>query len=192
MSARCQSRLMSRLMSRPKMRLFVALLLLLLFSVPITHPQVAAAQERMLAPTTPDACPVQLSDFHPAATIVSAGIGLRVKNISNKEIVGLVFDVALADAAENWKWLHWDFDQTRPLLDLGWNKPIRPGAVKKLTWNRDLDFQHGGGGAFVLTSILFADGSGWRAPDDNSTCKIVWYNNKKTSLVRSVDLPPRQ
>jgi hypothetical protein len=172
--------------------LFLPFSLFVLLFIAMVNLQDAAAQERMLAPTTPDACPVQLSDIHPASTFFSLGLALRVKNVANKEIVGLVFDAALADAAENWKWLHWNYDQTRPLLDFDWNKPIRPSEAKKLSWSSDLDFQHGGGGALVLTSILFADGSGWQAHDDNSTCKIVWHSHKKSSLVRPVDLPPRQ
>jgi hypothetical protein len=176
------------------LRVFVPSLVLLVAFV-LTIPRVAASgQEKFAVPATPDACPIQISDFHPSATFSTQGVGLRVKNVTTKEVVGMVFDVALADAAENWKWLHWNFDSTRPLQDFGWNKPIKPGETKKLSWDfANLDFQHNGGGAFVLTSVLFGDGSGYQAPADNSVCKLAWYNgNKKGGLIRSVDLPQRE
>ena len=87
------------------------------------------------------------------------GVSVRIKNVSGKRIVGLVFNAALADATEHWKWLRWDFDQSRPVREFGWNKLIKNGDVKKLSWYRaDIDFEHGGG-AFVLTSALSEDGS---------------------------------
>jgi len=174
-------------------RILVASLLVFVASVWMFPSRAARGQERMLAPTAPDACPVELADFHTSATFTTEGAGLRVKNLTKNDIVGLVFDVALADAAENWKWLHWNFDDTRPLEDFGWNKPIKAGENKKISWSsKDLGFEHNGGGAFVLTSILFADGSGYRAPADNSVCKLVWYNSNKKGLVRQVELPARQ
>jgi hypothetical protein len=142
-------------------------------------------------PASGDACPLELSSVHPSATFASDGLGMRAKNVSGKEIDGVVFDVALADAAENWKWLHWDFDDTRSLRDFGWNKPIKPNEIKKLSWNADLDFQHGSGGAIVLTSVLFADGTHWQAPPDTSACKVVWLNGNKKGFISAVNLPPR-
>ena len=57
---------------------------------------------------------------------------------------GLVFNAALADATEHWKWLHWDFDPGRPIREFGWNKLIRPGEKKKLSWYyADLDLGRG-------------------------------------------------
>jgi hypothetical protein len=88
-----------------------------------------------------------------------SGVSVRIKNVSGKRIVGLVFNAALADATEHWKWLRWDFDESRPVGEFGWNKLIKNGEVKKLSWYRaDIAFEHGGG-AFVLTSALFEDGS---------------------------------
>jgi hypothetical protein len=168
------------------LRYFAPLLLL--------FPDMAISQGNQPHPLMPAGCPVELTDFHPSSTlVVSSGLGVRVKNVSGKEIDGLVFDAALADAAENWQWLHWDFDQTRPLRDFGWNKPIKSNESKKLSWDlADLDFRHGGGGAFVLTSALFGDGSDWHAPSNTAECKIVWYNSNKKSLIKPVDLPLRQ
>jgi hypothetical protein len=71
----------------------------------------------------------------------------------------LVFNAAIADAAEHWIWPHWYFDVNRPI---GWNKVIKADAAKTLSWDRaDVDFEHGGGGAFVLTSVPFEDGTSW-------------------------------
>ena len=70
---------------------------------------------------------------------------------------------------------------------------IKNGEVKKLSWYRaDIDFEHGGGGAFVLTSALFEDGSVWEEPGDSASCKYVWYNSHKKSFARPVELPFRQ
>jgi len=149
-------------------------------------PQVRA-QGPAPSPSAPDACPVQLLRFDPS------GVSVRIKNVSGKRIVGLVFNAALADATEHWKWLHWDFDEGRPVREFGWNKLIKNGEVKKLSWYRaDIDFEHGGGGAFVLTSALFEDGSVWEEPGDSASCKYVWYNSHKKSFARPVELPFRQ
>ncbi len=163
------------------------------FLVPVLFllPSVANSQTNSPAATRPD-CPVEITKLHPSSSFTTTGLNVHVKNVTKKEIVGLVFDVALADAAEDWKWLHWDFDDTRPLRDFGWNKPIKPNETKTLSWPADLDFQHGGGGALVLTSALFADGSDWHAPEDTAVCKQVWYNSNKKSFAKPVDLPLRQ
>jgi hypothetical protein len=89
-----------------------------------------------------------------------SGVSVRIRNVSGKKIVGLTFNAALRDAAQHWKWYHWYFDDNRPIREFGWNKVIKEGAAKTLSWDRpDIDFEHGGGGAFVLTSALFEDGS---------------------------------
>jgi hypothetical protein len=147
----------------------------------------ARAQSSASSSPVPTACPVEFVHFNPS------GVSVRIKNVSSKKIVGLVFNAALADATENWKWYHWNFDDTRPIREFGWNKLIKEGASKTLSWYReDLDFEHGGGGAFVLTSVLFEDGSVWEEPGDSASCKYVWYNNHKKSFVRPVQLPFRQ
>jgi len=131
-------------------------------------------------------CPLALLHFNPS------GVSVRIENTSGKTIVGLVFKVALSDATEHWKWMHWDFDDGKPLREFGWNKTIDPNTAKTLTWERaDLDFEHAGGGAFVLTSVLYADGSDWDAPTDSAECKILWHKHKKT-FTRAVQLPPRE
>jgi hypothetical protein len=97
-------------------------------------------------------------------------VSVRVKNVSGKNIVGVVFNAALADATEHWIWLHYDFDGNRPIREFGWNKLIKDSAAKTLSWKRaDIDFERGGGGAFVLTSVLFEDGSSWEESKDTAS-----------------------
>jgi hypothetical protein len=142
----------------------------------------------VLSQTTvaPSSCPLEFVNFN------TSGVSVRVKNISGKEIVGLSFYAALSDATEHWKWLHWNLDDTKPLREFGWNKSLKPDATKTLSWDRaDLDFEHNGGGAFVLTSVLFGDGSAWEEPAHSASCKIVWLNNHKKAFVKPVELPLR-
>ena len=134
----------------------------------------------------PSGCPLNLIRFNPS------DVTIRVQNTSGKTIVGLSFFAALADATEHWKWYHYDFDDSRPLREFGWNKEIRNGASKTLSWDRnDLDFEHGGGGAFVLTSVLFADGTSWEEAPDRASCSALWYNSHKKNFTRAIVLPPR-
>lgn len=144
--------------------------------------QSQAAQSNAAA----SACPVEI------LSLDAAGVSAHIKNTSGKTIVGLVFNAAIADATEHWRWFHWDFDDSRPLRDFGWNKAIKTGATKRLTWGWGtyLDFQHIGGGAFVLTSVLFDDSSRWEQSDGGNSCEYLWYKHKKTAF-RPVELPPR-
>jgi hypothetical protein len=151
-----------------------------LFSL-VAHAQ--AAQPNAAAVTS---CPVEILHVSPSV------VRVQIKNTSGKTIVGLIFNAALSDATERWKWFHWDFDPYRPLRDFGWNKRIKAGEKKRLTWEADLDFQHGGGGAFVLTRVLFADGSDWQAPIDTVPCKYAWHHRRKKGLLKPVELPPRE
>jgi hypothetical protein len=131
-------------------------------------------------------CPIEFLRFNPSA------VSVRIRNAGSKAIVGLVFNVALADATERWKWLHWDFDDLRPVREFAWSKTIKSGSAKTLSWDRAyLDFEHGGGGAFVLTSVLFEDGSIWEESSDRASCKYVWYNHHKKAFARPVELPFR-
>ena len=99
----------------------------------------------------------------------------------------------VADATEHWKWFHWDFDDTRPVRDFGWNKAIKPGAAKRLSWywGGYLDFEHIGGGDLVLTSALYDDGSRWEDQGAEYACKCIWLKNKKSTF-RAVKLPLRE
>jgi hypothetical protein len=161
----------------------IALWLVILFFV--LSPCVFA-QNTAPSPSAPSICPVQFLHFDPD------GVSTRIRNVSGKKIVGLVFNAAVADATEHWKWLHWNFDDARPVQNFGWNKPIKAGETKKLSWDRvDLNFEHGGGGAFVLTSVLFEDGSGWEEADDRASCKYVWSHNHKQFFAKAVQLPFR-
>jgi hypothetical protein len=156
-----------------------AALLFLFLLVPL-----AQSQTNVSNPAVTPACPIELLSFNPS------DVTARVKNVSGKRVVGMVFNVALADATEHWKWLHWDFDQNRPLRNFGWNKALNPGSTKHLRWYlADLDFEHG---AFVLTSVLFEDGSDWEAPIDGASCKLVWYNSHKRFFLKPINLPPRE
>jgi hypothetical protein len=159
--------------------LWISCLLIVTFSLPLTvHAQAVAP---------PSNCPVSFVKFNPS------GLSIRVKNESGKKIVGMNFYAALADATEHWKWLHWDFDVTRPLREFGWTKEVKPGAVKTLSWQAsNLNFEYGGGGAFVLTSVLFEDGSSWEEPSNRASCAEYWYNNHKKGLTKHPDLPIRQ
>lgn len=158
---------------------------LAIFACPI----LARSQALQSNSNAPTACPVEILSFNPS------GVTVHIKNTSGKSIVGLVFNAAISDATEHWKWVHWDFDDGRPLRDFGWDKAIKRGATKRLTWYRGwgayLDFDHIGGGAFVLTSVLFDDGSRWQEVTDGDSCKYVWYKHKR-SLFRPIELPPRQ
>ncbi|MGD0695682.1 MAG: hypothetical protein ABSB82_12595 [Terriglobia bacterium] len=153
----------------------------LLFST-FAYGQTAASSS-----TAPSTCPIQFDRFNPSS------LSVRIRNTSGKKIVGLVFNAALADATEHWKWYHWDFDDTRPVRSFDWNKTIKEGERKKLSWSwTDLDFQHGGGGAFVLTSSLFDDGSIWESSGGRTSCMCLWYNSHKKGLIRPVELPSPQ
>jgi hypothetical protein len=147
----------------------------------------ADAQNAASSSTASATCPIQFINFSPSNATA------RIRNTSGKKIVGLVFNIALADAAEHWKWLHYDFDDARPIREFGWNKEIKDNDAKTLSWYpADVDFYHGGGGALVLTSVLFEDGSSWEESKNCDSCKFVWYNGHKKTLVRPVDLPYRQ
>jgi hypothetical protein len=137
------------------------------------------------ANATASNCPLTIKKFTPS------GINIHVQNVTGKTIVGLSFYVALADATEHWKWYHWDFDDTRPLQEFAWNKTIKPGVTKSLSWGTNLNFERGGGGAFVLTSVLFEDGSRWEEPADRASCKALWYNSHKKGFVKPIELPLR-
>ncbi len=139
---------------------------------------------------TPSGCPVTFLKLDPGAV---SSLGVRVKNLSGKTITGMTFNVALADATEHWKWLHWNFDDTRPLREFGWNKRVKPQAAKTLSWFAgDIYFDHGGGGALVLTSVLFDDGSLWEDPPGRTSCMALWNNSHKKGFSRPVVLPLRQ
>ena len=86
----------------------------------------------------PLACGVELSDLHVSARRYHP-LSIQIKNMSGKRIVGLVFNAALSDATERWKWLHWNYDLTRPLQDIGWNKPVKERESKTLSWDYDLE-----------------------------------------------------
>jgi hypothetical protein len=141
----------------------------------------AAAAVTSIAP-----CPVELLDFH------ADSVRVRVRNTSGKKIVGMVFNVALSDATERWKWLHWYYDDSRPLQEFGWTKEVKDGETKRLRWDfMTLEREHRGGVALVLTSILYADGSSWEEHTENATCKSLWYNDHKKGFTRPIELPPR-
>jgi hypothetical protein len=84
--------------------------------------------------------PVPLLSFNPS------DVRVRIRNARGKKIVGLIFNVAPADAAEHWKWLHYDFDDARPIQDFGWTKSIKEGGEKTLSrYPADVAIYYGGG-----------------------------------------------
>src|SRR5579864_1781075 len=165
---------------------WIAAVLIVVLAFPIC----AGGQSSSTAAATL-ACGVALSELHVSERGYHP-LSIQIKNMSGKRIVGLVFNAALSDATERWKWLHWNYDLTRPLQDIGWNKPVKEGESKKLSWDYDLEREHGGGVALVLTSVLFADGTRWEEDIDSTTCKQIWYNSHKKGFTRPVELPRRE
>jgi len=156
-------------------------------------PSAAQGQQVASGSSAANACPVQVLRVNPSSTLLADGVNVQVKNTSGKTVIGLMFNAALADATEHWKWLHWDFDDSRPIEEFGWNKKIKNGSKSRLSWpSRDLDFEHGGGGALVLTRVLFEDGSVWQEAPDHASCKALWHNYHKKGLTRPVELPFRE
>jgi hypothetical protein len=153
----------------------------------LVHSPLVHAQNATPSAAVPAAWPIEFVHFYPS------GVSVRVRNVSGKKIVGLTFNATLRDATEHWKWYHWYFDDNRLIREFGWNKVIKESAAKTLSWDRtDIDSEHGGGGAFVLTSALLEDGSMWEEVAVGGSCKYVWYNSHKESFVRPVQLPLRQ
>jgi hypothetical protein len=160
------------------------------FLILLLLPPFVRAQTTGSSTTASAGCPIRFMNFSPGGAF---WLNTRIKNTSGRTIVGLVFNAALSDATEHWKWYHWEFDDARPIHDFDWNRKIKSGETKRLSWDQvDLKFEHGGGVAFVLTSALFDDGSIWEESADQAACRYVWYNHHKEALVRPVVLPFRQ
>ena len=137
-------------------------------------------------PDMPSSCPLALTDFNPSA------VSVHVENTSGKTIVGITFNAALSDATEHWNWLYGGFGDPWQLREFGWNKTLKPRAAKTLSWDRAfLNFEHAGGSALVLASVLFEDGSTWEEPVDSASCKIVRFNSHKKRFTKPIQLPPR-
>ncbi|SNT31142.1 hypothetical protein SAMN05421770_107110 [Granulicella rosea] len=151
----------------------------LAFAAPALHAQAA--------PANPQSCPVQPVKFDPS------GLSVRIENTSGKMIVGMTWFAAIADGTEHWNWIFWNIPGPLRLREFNWNKEIKPGSKKTLSWPyEDLNFQHASGGAFILGSVLFADGSRWEQNPQAHTCQAVWLNGNKRMLTRPEELPPSQ
>ncbi len=138
----------------------------------------------------PSSCPVKILKFNPSGF---NGFSIRVENLTGKKIVGMTFNIAISDATEHWKWLHYDYDPARPLVGFNWNEAVKPGGAKTLNWgNKEFNYEHGGGGAFVLTSVLYEDGSSWDELPNRAACQALWHDYHKKGLTRAVELPIRQ
>jgi hypothetical protein len=119
-------------------------------------------------------------------------VRITVKNTTGKKITGMMFNIALADATENWKWLHWYYDDAQPLRQFGSTHSVDTGESKKLNWEHlDLEREFRGGIAMVPTNILFADGSSWQDDTDSGVCRGLWHNHHKSGFSRPIELPPR-
>lgn len=133
----------------------------------------------------PQPCPVKPVHFNPD------GLSIRIENTSGKQIVGMTWFAAIADATEHWNWIFWDTPGPLRLREFNWNKEINAGAKKTLSWDFiSLDFRHASGGAFMLGSVLFSDGSRWEENPRDHACQAVWLNSNKKTLTRPEDLPP--
>jgi hypothetical protein len=139
------------------------------------------------AQTNAGSCAITFEKFNPG------DLSAHVRNVSGKTIVGLSFYAALADATEHWKWVHRNMLDYEPLREFGWNRAIKAGQKATLSWDgTDLDFNHGSGGVFVLTNVLFEDGTSWEERPDAATCKAVWFNYYKKSFTKPIELPVRK
>jgi hypothetical protein len=155
------------------MRTARILLALSLFAAPALHAQ------------NPQNCPVQPVKFNPD------GLSVRIQNTSGKTIVGMTWYAAVADATEHWNWIFWNVPGPLRLREFNWNKEIKPNAKKTLGWYyTDLDFRHASGGAFILGSVLFDDGTRWQENPHEHVCQAVWLNSNKKKFTRPEDLPP--
>ena len=130
----------------------------------------------------------------------------RVRNSSNKRIVGMTFNAAVADATEHWVWI----PEGSRIAEFDWNRELKPGQSKELSWyledsyvetvylNQTIYFneiyyrEHSSGGAIVLTAVLFADGSLWEESSNRESCMGLWYNPHKKSFVKPIQLPARR
>jgi hypothetical protein len=130
----------------------------------------------------------------------------RVRNTSQKKIVGMTFNAAVADATESWVWI----PEGSRIAEFDWNRELKPGQSKELSWylrdnyvatsylNQTIYFnetyyhEHSSGGAIVLTGVLFADGSSWEGPSNRESCMGLWYNPHKKAFVKPIQLLARQ
>jgi hypothetical protein len=153
--------------------LFVAAFLFPAISQSQTPQSPTSESQSSQASAGSSACPIEILSFN------AGGVSVRIRNTTDKKIVGLVFNAAIADATEHWKWVHWDFDDSRPLRNFGWNKEIKARATKRLTWDWGtyLDFEY--------------IGSRWEEQSDATSCKCLWYKHKRSAF-RPIELPPRE
>jgi N-acetylneuraminic acid mutarotase len=129
-------------------------------------------------------CPVQAVHFNPS------GLSVRVENTSGKKIVGMTWFAAIADATEHWNWIYWNLPGPLRLREFNWNKEVKSSAKKTLDWSyADLDFQHASGGAFILGSVLFSDGTRWEGIPADHVCQVLWLESNKKAFARPEELP---
>jgi len=158
---------------------------IVVFSLPLANSQTN---------TTPPSCPLGFVRVdHPSYYDSRAWkIDIRVRNLSGRKIVGMVFNGAVADATENWTWI-----SNGPLIDLNWNRELNPGQAKNLSWYlgnvaipANFYPEHASGGAVIPRQILFADGSTWEEPVNREACIGLWYNSHKKFFAKPIALPP--
>ena len=156
----------------------------LLFSLVAFFPAAFLASQAGRSQAPAGSCPVQSVHFDPS------GLSVRVQNTSGKTIVGMTWYAAIADATEHWNWIYWNVPGPLRIREFNWNKEVKPAAKKTLSWYyTDLNFQHAGGGAFILGSALFSDGTRWEGNPADHVCQVLWLNNNKKSFTRAEDLP---
>jgi hypothetical protein len=147
----------------------------------------------------PSSCPITFVKVSRPDYANRWNISTRVRNASGKKIVGMIFNSAVADAAEQWAWI----PEGNRIAELDWNRELNPGQSKTLSWylmsnlNETLYFnqpyyhQHGSGGTIVLTRVLYGDGSSWENSPDLRSCMGLWYSPHKKSFVKPIQLPNR-
>ena len=142
----------------------------------------ATMEGQLQPPGSP--CPIQAIHFNPS------GLSVRVENTSGKTIVGMSWFAAIADATEHWNWIYWNLPGPLRLREFNWNKEVKPSAKKTLDWSyADLDFKHASGGAFVLGSVLFSDGTRWEELPADHVCQVLWLESNKKAFARPEELP---
>lgn len=144
-------------------------------------------------------CPVTFVHVDRPDYVNRLNLNVRIQNKSATKIVGMTFDVAIADASEKWDWIP---DGPR-IAEFDWNRELKPGQAKSLSWylvpssveanyiGQQYYHEHSSGGAVVLTKVLFSDGTSWEDASNHPSCMGLWFNPNKKFFAKPIQLPPR-
>jgi hypothetical protein len=153
------------------------------------------------AQTNPAAssCPVVFVHVDRPDYVNRLNLNVRIQNKSATKIVGMTFDVAIADAAEEWEWI----PNGPRIAEFDWNREVNSGQSKSLSWylvpssveanyiGENYYHEHSSGGAVVLTKVLFSDGTSWEDAPGRESCMGLWFNPHKKFFAKPIQLPPR-